>query len=91
VAVIVADTGHRTNRTLELMAHASGKMPQLDGTDDVLRVGAACGTCGEVPFITALALAGHYTLERQAPALFISNEDPYHRVAALVRPPSPLI
>jgi hypothetical protein len=87
VAMIVADTGHRSNRVLELMGLASAAMPQLDGASDVLRVGAATGTCGAVPFMTALALARHHALECEAPVLCISNEDPYRRAAVLIRPP----
>lgn len=86
VAMIVADTGHRTSRVLELMRLATAAMPQLDAGDEVLRVGAGCGTCGAVPFMMALAIASHHALERDAPVLCISNEDSYHRCAALVRP-----
>lgn len=90
VAMIVADTGHRSNRVLELMGLASAAMPHLDGTDDVVRVSTASGSCGAVPFMTALALARHHALEREAPVLCISNEDPYHRCAAVVRPAAPV-
>lgn len=86
VAMLAADTGHRSNRVLELMGFASAAMPQLDGTADVVRVGAASGTCGAVPFIAALALGRHHALERAAPVLCISNEDPYQRCAVLIRP-----
>jgi hypothetical protein len=85
VAMIVADTGHRASRTLELMALAAS-MPQLDDALDVVRVGAALGSCGAVPFMAALALASHHARARNAPVLCISNEDPYRRCAALVRP-----
>jgi hypothetical protein len=86
VAMLVADTGHRSSRVLELMGLASKALPQLDEDADVLRVGGGCGTCGAVPFMTALALARHHALEREAPVLCISNEDAYRRSAALVRP-----
>ncbi len=86
VAMIVADTGHRTSRVLELMGLATAALPQLDEDADVLRVGAASGTCGVVPFMTALALGRHHALEREAPVLCISNEDAYRRSAALIRP-----
>ena len=86
VAMIVADTGHRTSRVLELLGLASAALPQLDDEADVLRLGAGCGTCGAVPFMTALAMARHHALERNAPVLCISNEDAYRRSAALVRP-----
>jgi hypothetical protein len=86
VAMIVADTGHRTSRVLELLGLAGAALPQLDDEADVLRLGAGCGTCGAVPFMTALAMARHHAIERNAPILCISNEDAYRRSAALVRP-----
>ncbi|MES2017629.1 MAG: hypothetical protein V4484_14155 [Pseudomonadota bacterium] len=90
VAMIVADTGNRTSRVLELMGLAAAAMPQLDESADVIRIGAACGTCGAVPFMTALAVATHHALERDAPVLCISNEDAYRRCAALIRPAASL-
>lgn len=89
VGMVVADTGHRANRTLELMGFAARAMPQLDGDDDVACVGTASGTCGAVPFMAALALARHHALERNAPVLCVSNEDPWLRCAALIRPSEP--
>jgi hypothetical protein len=86
VEMIVADTDHRVNRTLELMGLVPTRLQQLDGTDDVLRVGVATGACGPVPFITALALARDQAIDRRAPVLVIGNVDPYLRVGAVVRP-----
>jgi hypothetical protein len=86
VAMVVADTAHRSSRALELMGFVSATMPHLDGDGDVVRVGLTSGTCGAVPFISALALARHYALERQAPVLGISNEDPYRRFVTVIRP-----
>jgi len=54
--------------------------------DDIVRIGLASGSCGAVPVITVLALARHYARERNAPVLCVSNEDPFLRGAALVRP-----
>ncbi|MFC5460019.1 hypothetical protein [Massilia niabensis] len=88
VGMIVADTGERANRTLELMGLASSALPQLESSSDVACVGASSGTCGAVPYLTALALAHHHALERAAPALCMSNEDSHHRCATLVRPAS---
>jgi hypothetical protein len=87
VSMIIADTGHRSTRTLELMGFGSASVPHLDSSEDVVRIGLASGTCGAVPFVTALALARHYTLEREAPVLFVSNEDPFERAVAVIRPP----
>jgi hypothetical protein len=89
VAMLIADTGPRTSPVLELMAHVSAGLYQLDETDDVVRVSVATGVCDEVPFIAALALGRHYVLQREAPVLCVSNEDPYRRVVVLVRPLAP--
>ena len=85
VVMIVADTGHRSSRVLELMGYASVTMPQLDEAGDIVCVGVACGSSGTVPFITALALARHYVLERFGPVVCVSNEDAQLRQAALVQ------
>jgi hypothetical protein len=90
VGMLIADTGHRSSRALELMAHVAAHMPQLDEADAVVRVGVASGTCSDVPFITVLALAHHYVVEHEASVLCVSNEDPYRRVVMLMRPPIPL-
>jgi hypothetical protein len=85
VDMVVADTSLRSTRVQELMGHVSATMPHLDGKADVLRVGAACGTCGAVPFVTALALGRHYVLERDAKVLCIGNEDAFQRSVMLMR------
>lgn len=85
VTRIVADTGHRSSRVIELMGFMVGSMPQLDEVDDAIRVGEACGASAAVPFITALAVASHYALDEEGPVLCISNEDPYRRSAALLQ------
>ncbi|MEW6760793.1 MAG: hypothetical protein AB1437_08200 [Pseudomonadota bacterium] len=86
IDMVVADTAHRSNRVLELMALAAPTIPQLDAADDVIRIGLGSGSCGAVPFMTVLALAQHYARERGTPVLCISNEDPWLRAAALIRP-----
>jgi hypothetical protein len=86
VARIFADTDHRSSRALELLGYVSAAMPQLDGADDVERIGVAMGSCGAVPFFTALALAHHHVLELKAPVLCVSNDDAFRRIVTLVRP-----
>ena len=88
ISMVIADTAHRPNRVLELMGLSAPAIPQVDAADDIIRVGLGSGSCGAVPFVTVLALARHYALERGAPILCIGNEDPYLRTAALVRPPA---
>jgi hypothetical protein len=86
IDMIVADTAHRPKRVLELMGLSAPAIPQVDAGDDIIRIGLGSGSCGAVPFVTVLALARHYALERGAPILCIGNEDPYLRSAAMVRP-----
>lgn len=88
IAMVVADSGQRQQRTLELMGMVSSAMPQLDESEDVFCVGSASGACGDVPFVTALALAQHGALARGAPVLCIGNEDALHCCAHLLYPAS---
>lgn len=85
IAMIVADTGPRANRMLELMtvAHLA---PQLDDEKDIVPFGHASGNCGAVSALSALALASHYAVERNGPVLWLSNEDPFQRCVAVVQP-----
>lgn len=86
IAMVSADTGHRTSRVTELMRVVTAAMPQLDPGADVIAVGTSCGSCGAVTWLTALAVADAETQNRAAPVLCIGNEDPYRRYAALLRP-----
>jgi hypothetical protein len=86
VALVTADTGHRTSRVMELMSIVTASTPQLDPGADVIGVAASCGSCGAVTFMTALALADAEAQDRAGPVLCISNEDPYRRCAALITP-----
>jgi hypothetical protein len=86
VAMIVADTGHRSRHVYELMEYAATTMRQLDGSEDVISVGTAVGNAGIVPFVTALALAPHYAAGRDAPVLCIASDMPGRRLVTLVRP-----
>jgi hypothetical protein len=87
VAMVVADTGAHGGRGRELLDSVAA-LPRLDPEHGVARVGIACGSCGVVSFIAALALARHHALARAAPVLCVSNEDAYRRIAALVGPAS---
>ena len=86
VAALTADTDHRTGRVLEVMDLVSEQFKELDPAADLASVGAACGSCGAVTYLTALALARQAALQRSAPVLCIGNLDPYRRDVALVAP-----
>jgi hypothetical protein len=87
VATLVADTGLRTSRMLELMGYTGAAMPQLDDEKQVIPFGRASGTCGAVPALTALALARHYACERNGPVLWLAHDDAVQCSAAVIRPP----
>jgi hypothetical protein len=89
IAGVTADTGHRTSRVTELMHVVTTVAPQLDPGADVTNIGASCGSCGDATWLTALAVADAEVQDRGGPVLCISNEDPYRRCAALLRPALP--
>jgi hypothetical protein len=86
VGMFAADAGQRRYRVRELMAVASSMFPHLDDTTDVAYVGISSGRCGDVPAMTALALAQQQAGVRGAPVLYVINEEPHACYAALVRP-----
>jgi hypothetical protein len=89
VAAVVADTGHRISRTMELMGLVRDAFPHLDTATDVLATGTASGSCADAAFVAALALAAEQAEALQAPVLCVTNEDPFRRSALLVRPAPP--
>ncbi|QNA87281.1 hypothetical protein G4G28_00245 [Massilia sp. Dwa41.01b] len=86
LAMVIADTDERANRVLELKGFVSAAMSQLDDASDVACIGAGSGSCGAVPYVAALALAREQAIVRGGPVLCVSNDDPYVRCVALVRP-----
>jgi len=86
IAALTADTDHRTGRVMEVMDLVSEQFKELDPAADLASVGAACGSCGAVTYLTALAVARQAALERSGPVLCIGNLDPYRRDVALVAP-----
>ncbi|TFW13631.1 hypothetical protein [Duganella callida] len=86
IALVTADTSHRTSRVTELMHVVTSVAPQLDPGTDVIGIAGSCGSCGAVSWLTALAVADAEAQDRGGPVLCISNEDPYRRYAALLRP-----
>lgn len=85
VSTLVADADHRSSRVLEVMTLAHEDLPHLDAGIDVKATGPACGLSGAVPFLAALALAGHDVDEGASAVLCVGNVDPVQRSVALVR------
>lgn len=86
ITMIVADTSADTRQVIELMEFGGASAPQLDNADDIVRLGPACGTCGAVPFVAALALAAHAAREHAAPLFCVGNDMPAFRALALIQP-----
>lgn len=86
VTLVAADTDHRSGRVMEAMGLMSDGLSHLDAGADLLSVGAACGSCGAVTYLTALALAAQEAPERNGPVLCIANLDPWRRSAAVLHP-----
>ncbi|MDZ5636138.1 hypothetical protein [Janthinobacterium sp. GMG1] len=88
IALVSADTDQRANRMLELMQCAAALLPQLDLGEQVLSVGAACGQCGAVTTLAALAMARQAAADDGAHVLCLSNLDPLQRGALVIGPPA---
>jgi hypothetical protein len=86
VQLAVSDTDHRGSRIGELMAAAGAAAPQLDAATQVIGIAASCGRAGAVGALAALVLARQETLDNASHVLYFSNQDPYQRSAAVVRP-----
>ena len=86
VQLVVGDADHRGSRVGELLSAASAAAPQLDGATQVIGVAASCGRAGAVGALAALVLARQETLDHGSHVLYLSNQDPFLRSAAIVRP-----
>ena len=87
VQLIVGDADHRGSRTAELMSAASAAAPHLDAATHVIGVAACCGHAGAVGALAALVLARQEVADHASHVVYFSNQDPYQRSAAVVRPP----
>lgn len=86
VQLITSDTDHRGSRMGELMATANAASPHLDAATQVLGIAGASGQTGPVGAVAALVLAQQETLANASHVLYVSNQDPYQRSAAVIRP-----
>lgn len=86
VQLVVGDADHRGSRNGELLAAAGACAPRLDAATQVIGVAASCGHAGPVAALAALVLAREETLENASHVLYLSNQDPRQRTAAIVRP-----
>ncbi|CAM3222304.1 hypothetical protein [Janthinobacterium lividum] len=83
---LYADADQRSSRMIELMNNAGTLLPDIDLSNDVLSVAAACGQSGHVATLAALVLARHEAAENASQVLCLSNLDAFHRAAVVVGP-----
>jgi hypothetical protein len=86
VQLLASDTDHRGSRAAEMMAAAGAALPELDTATQACAVSASCGHAGPVGAVAALVLARQEVADNASHALYLSNQDPYQRSAAVVRP-----
>ena len=83
---LYADADQRSSRMIELMNNAGTLLPDIDLSNDVLSVAAACGQSGQVATLAALVLARHEAADNASQVLCLSNLDAFHRAAVVVGP-----
>ena len=86
VTFLITDTDQRGSRVTELLNAAYLALPDLDLETDCARVATGCGSAGAVSSLTALALAHNEVATNNSIALCVNNQDPFERVAVVVRP-----
>lgn len=85
---LYADADQRSSRMIELMNNAGTLLPDLDLSNDVFSVAAACGQSGQVATLAALVLARHEAAGNASQVLCLSNLDAFHRAAVVVGTPA---
>ncbi|MCC7683494.1 hypothetical protein [Janthinobacterium sp. FW305-128] len=83
---LYADADQRSSRMIELMNNAGTLLPDIDLSNDVQSVAAACGQSGHVATLAALVLARHEAAKNASQVLCLSNLDAFHRAAVVVGP-----
>lgn len=85
---LYADADQRASRMIELMNNAGTLLPEIDLSNDVLSVAAACGQSGPVATLAALALARHEAAGNGSQVLCLSNLDAFQRGAVVIGTPA---
>ena len=86
INLVTSDADQRTSRRSELLNMISVTLPELDENSQVISVAATNGSAGAVSTLAALVLASQHVAEHGNHALCVSNQDPYHRCAILLKP-----
>jgi hypothetical protein len=86
VQLVASDADQRGSRVAELLSAAAAAAPQLDAALQVIGVATGCGQAGPAGALAALVLARQEVADNASHVLYLSNQDPYQRSAAVIRP-----
>jgi hypothetical protein len=86
VQLVASDTDQRGSRVAELLSAAAAAAPQLDAALQVIGVATGCGQAGPAGALAALVLARQEVADNASHVLYLSNQDPFQRSAAVIRP-----
>jgi hypothetical protein len=87
VALVSADNDHNPSRESELAEMLMAKFPDLDVSQDAVKVAQACGSMHQMTTAAALCLAHQYVMDAQLPVVCASLHDPLLRAAVVLTVP----
>lgn len=87
VAHMTTDADHRPSRTGEVYETLQELLPQLDTSEQALRLGVGCGDLGVARLLTCVALTAPQVQESQKPALVLGAFPAFERFAVVMTPP----
>lgn len=87
VTHMTTDADHRPSRTSEVFEMLQELLPQLDTSEQALRLGVGCGDLGVARLLTCVALTASQVQESQKPALVLGAFPAFERFAVVMTPP----
>lgn len=85
---VATDVDHRVSRVSELAEMLTLHLPDLDLSDDVIKVAQTCGSVSHASMAATLCVAHEHVLNEQTPVLCLSLHDALLRVAVVLNVPS---
>lgn len=84
IAVLYADSDHKTSREAELAEVVQARFAELDTATDVLKVAQLSGSLQHMNTVATLCVAHQYVVDAQLPTLCMSLHDPLWRAAVVL-------
>jgi hypothetical protein len=84
VLLVSADNDHNPSRESELAEMLMAKFPDLDASQDAVKVAQACGSMHQMTTAAALCLAHQHVIDTQVPVLCASLHAPLLRAAVVL-------